>query len=93
MNKKGIWQGWGHDLLPSRAWEARMNAPALLGAWARCEHSPLHTEQGSEVNERGLSPHLGPRLIVAFHTGLKWGQTGPMCHSQTLNLFEAMCSR
>lgn len=49
--KKDIWQDWEHDLLPSKAWEALVNAPNLSSVWTRCELSPLHTEWGLEVNE------------------------------------------
>lgn len=42
---------WEHDLLPSKAWEAPVSAPAPGSAWALGECSPVHTEQGLEVNE------------------------------------------
>ena len=48
INKEeGIWRHWEHDLLPSKAWEAPVNAPSPSSVWTL----PSAYRAGSEVNE------------------------------------------
>lgn len=47
--KEDIWQDWEHDLLPSKAWEAPVNAPSLSSIWTGCHLTPLHAKRGQRL--------------------------------------------
>lgn len=63
INKEeGTWQDWDHDLLPSKAWEALVNAPSL----AAYGPSPLHTERGERLMNGGSPRPTGACSIVVL---------------------------